>query len=118
MNKKDFYRFIEGGALEGSCRYFEYWYIYSHTPKKTRVLDLGAGRSMLPSALKKAKCDVHATEIDMKRIAFQVERGVPTSITIGSKLDYPDKYFDVVINASAIEHFSSDVDTISEVSVF
>lgn len=116
MNKLDFYREIEKGALEGACRYFEYWYIFSQTPENMRVLELGAGRSTLGITLKKKGCQVMATDIDPSAIAFQKKHGVEVSVPKNCKLDYKDEAFEVVIAASSIEHFDDIPTTIAEVN--
>ena len=109
MNKKEFYRFIERGALEGACRYFEYWYIYNHTPRGSRVLDIGAGRSALAQSLITKDCRVYATDIDRSAINYQVKNGVISELTDNLN-SFGNYMFDVVVNASAIEHFDPEND--------
>lgn len=116
MNKLDFYKEIEKGALEGACRYFEYWYIFSAVPENSHVLELGAGTSMLGITLKKKGCQVMATDIDPKAIHFQEKHGVEVTIPKNCKLDYKNESFDVVIAASSIEHFDDIKTTIEEVN--
>lgn len=115
MKKLDFYREIEKGALEGACRYFEYWFIYDQTPENTRVLELGAGTSTLGITLQKKGCRVMATDIDKKAIAFQKSHGVEVTVPEKCKLDYKNESFDVVIAASSLEHFDDIQTTIEEV---
>lgn len=106
MNKKDFYRFIEKGALEGVCRYFEYWFAYSNTPKGTRILEIGAGRSALAQSLME-KGEVEITDIDNGAIKYQISNGVKVSENKGK--------FDVVIAISALEHFDNDIEAIEDI---
>lgn len=108
MNKIEFYRFIEKGAMQGVCRYFEYWFIYDNTPSFSKVLEIGGGFSALGQALKTKDCEVHGLEIDNKAVMYQVEHGVPTGFNIGDG-DF-ENYFDVVIAASSIEHFDPEND--------
>lgn len=106
MNKSQFYRYIEKGELQGSSRYLEYWYIYSHLPELGIVLDLGSGRNMLPSAMKKKGLDVTITEITKRDVDFQNKMGVSAILVDSEKLPFLDDNFDFVTSASAIEHFT------------
>jgi len=108
MNKKEFYRFIEQGALQGSCRYFEYWFVYQNVPKSAKVLEIGGGFSALGQALKEKGCEVHGLEVDQKALEYQVKHGIPTAYNVENP-DYKG-YFDVVVAASSIEHFSPEHD--------
>lgn len=115
MTKKEFYQFIEKGELQGACRYFEYWFVYKNISSHSRVLEIGAGKSMLASAIVEKDCNVYVTDIDPEAIKFQLKQGIISECT--DNLDsYGDGMFDVVVNASAIEHFMSDVDAIKQVS--
>lgn len=115
MNKKEFYRFIEKGSLQGASRYFEYWYIYSHLPKDGIVLDLGSGRSMLPRAMQEKGLVVIVTEIDWRSVQFQRLQGVNTIEVAGETLPFLENFFDVVISASSIEHFKYDRIMVGEI---
>jgi len=108
MNKQQFYRFIEGGAMQGVCRYFEYWFIYDNVPSQSKVLEIGGGFSALGQALKEKGCEVHGLEIDYKAIEYQVKHGIPTGINYDVK--NMENYFDVVVAASSIEHFDPEND--------
>ena len=124
MNKENFYRFIEQGAVQGACRYSEYWFIYNNLPKnQSRVLELGAGTSVLSLAIAKDGHDVTVTEIDKVNIEFQ-EKIIMDNPDLkyrvvkvdGPILPFEDKIFDVAILASAIEHFNNDVEVVKEIS--
>lgn len=113
MNKLDFYRFIEKGTLQGACRYFEYWFIYENVSNGSKVLEIGGGTSMLGQSLQEKHCKVFGLEIDLKSAQFQQDHGIITRGNIFGQ------NYDVVINASAIEHFDpehdGDIKAIAEV---
>lgn len=115
MKKLDFYRFIEQGTIEGACRYFEYWYIYSKLPKKGNVLEIGAGKSALPLALKEKGLSVTVTDISESAVLYQAKQGLEAVQVKDCKLPFENNSFDVVISASAIEHFENDVEMVNEV---
>lgn len=114
MNKKDFYKFIEQGALEGACRYFEYWFVYQNVPDNSRVLEIGAGRSALPQALKTKGGHVYVTDIDKSAVKYQVSNGILAENT-NNLNSFGDEMFDVVVAASSIEHFDDDLDMVEQV---
>lgn len=103
MTKKEFYRFIEKGAMQGVCRYFEYFFVYQNVPENSKVLEIGPGFSALGQSLRLKGCEVHGLEIDNLAVEYQVKHGIPTNINVGD-CDYKN-YFDVVVAASSIEHF-------------
>lgn len=115
MNKKEFYNLIEKGSLEGACRYFEYWFIVNSLPKEAKILEIGAGMSALSSVLLGMGYDVYATDADSKRVKYQQSQGVNCSKVDSDYLPFEDESFDVVISASAIEHFEDDRKMASEI---
>lgn len=115
MTKKEFYRFIEQGSLQGACRYFEYWFVYNSVPKSGKLLDLGCGMSMLPKALMEKGLQVVAVEIDPKAVDFQKGLGINAIKIKDEKLPFNDESFDIVTAVSAIEHFEDDGTTVAEI---
>ena len=118
MQKEEFYRFIERGELQGACRYQEYWFCFSRVPEGegVRVLDLGSGHSALPQAFREKTCYIASLEIDNKSIEYQKSKHIDVFETL---LSFPDENLDVVISASAIEHFDpdndGDIETIAQI---
>jgi len=112
MNKKEFYKFIERGALEGVCRYFEYWFVYNNVPKGSKMLEIGAGRSALAQSLKE-KGEIEVIDIDKGAIVYQLSYGIKTHLATDI-LELKEK-FDVVIAVSALEHFDDDLQAIKSV---
>lgn len=110
MTKEEFYRFIEKGTLQGACRYFEYWFCYRNTPEHARVLEIGAGTSALAQAIQSIRYTrVYITDIDKKAVDYQLKHKILSELT--SNLDsFGDEMFDLVINASSIEHFDPQSD--------
>jgi SAM-dependent methyltransferase len=115
MNQLEFYRLIEQGALQGACRYYEYWFIYNSLPQQGKVLDLGSGRSMLPKAMQLKGLETIAVEIDPKCVEFQNNQGIECVAVKDEQLPFEKETFDIVTAASAIEHFEDDKTVVDEV---
>src|SRR3972149_3535529 len=109
MNQQTFNQFIKKGQIQGPSRYAEYWFVYQNAPDSGVVLDLGAGKSALPLALKEKGLKVFCTEIDPACRFWQESRGIKCFM-VKDTLPFKDETFDAVITASSMEHFDPDND--------
>ena len=116
MSKRvDFFRKIEGGIIQGACRYPEYYFAYKNVPSQSDVLELGGGHSVLALTIYQAGNNVWVTELDQRCYMHHHNLGKKYKNYHALKvkdeiLPILDGKLDVVISASSIEHFDPDND--------
>jgi len=94
---------------------------YFHLDHRVRLLDVGAHRSVFPWVMASRGCEVHVVDID-PQVSIQrryerylrrdgdLEGKVHVTVQDATATSFPDEFFDLILNISAVEHFPGDGD--------
>ena len=96
----------------GACRYVEYASVLLGLLPGL-ILDVGCGRSILPSYLLTMGFFVVGLDVDEEALRWQKKWGVEVVLASGTNLPFRDSAFNMVCAISSIEHIPGDGDTMA-----
>lgn len=87
------------------------------SPAQTKLLDYGCGSGYLVGQLQRAGYDAYGQDISPEAIAFGQQRGIKRlAAAKGSRINFSDNYFDLVLALDVVEHIADDRAALAELA--